>query len=246
MSFRHAFRNDSSDNAHRGTSRTQRRLRAATVAGIVVAAPLVGLATANSASAASDSQWDRVAQCESGGKWNTNTGNGYYGGLQFTPSTWRANGGSGSPQNASKSEQIRVAENVLKTQGKGAWPVCGKGLTSGGSNSAAKSAPKESTSKSSKSTTTKQNAAPKSQTPKQAPKTAKPAAPKQSADKTPAPAAPSTSAEGTYTVKSGDTLSGIAAKLGTAGGWQGLFAKNKSVIGSNPNMILPGQQLVLR
>jgi hypothetical protein len=70
--------------------------------------------------------WDAIAQCESGGNWSISTGNGYSGGLQFTPGTWRANGGSGSPAYASREEQIRVAENVLRTQGIGAWPVCGR------------------------------------------------------------------------------------------------------------------------
>lgn len=70
--------------------------------------------------------WDAIAQCESGGNWSINTGNGYSGGLQFTPSTWRANGGSGSANSASREEQIRVAENVLHSQGIGAWPVCGR------------------------------------------------------------------------------------------------------------------------
>ncbi|BCO78192.1 resuscitation-promoting factor rpfE [Mycobacterium intracellulare] len=70
--------------------------------------------------------WDAIAQCESGGNWSISTGNGYAGGLQFTPSTWRANGGSGSPSGASREEQIRVAENVLHSQGIGAWPVCGR------------------------------------------------------------------------------------------------------------------------
>jgi resuscitation-promoting factor RpfE len=70
--------------------------------------------------------WDAIAQCESGGNWGINTGNGFSGGLQFTASTWRANGGSGSAQGASREEQIRVAENVLHSQGIGAWPVCGR------------------------------------------------------------------------------------------------------------------------
>jgi resuscitation-promoting factor RpfE len=70
--------------------------------------------------------WDAIAACESGGNWGISTGNGYSGGLQFTPSTWRANGGSGSPNGASREEQIRVAENVLHSQGIGAWPVCGR------------------------------------------------------------------------------------------------------------------------
>jgi outer membrane biosynthesis protein TonB len=70
--------------------------------------------------------WDAIASCESGGNWGISTGNGYSGGLQFTPSTWRSNGGSGSPNGASRDEQIRVAENVLHSQGIGAWPVCGR------------------------------------------------------------------------------------------------------------------------
>ncbi|MGV9857764.1 transglycosylase family protein [Gordonia sp. NPDC003425] len=85
-----------------------------------------------SAHAASDSEWDQVAQCESGGNWAINTGNGYQGGLQFSPSTWAANGGTQyapSADQATKEQQIAVAENVLATQGKGAWPVCGTGLS---------------------------------------------------------------------------------------------------------------------
>ena len=70
------------------------------------------------------STWDALAQCESGGNWGTNTGNGFSGGLQFTPSTWAAFGGTGSAQGASKAEQIRVAEKVLQGQGWGAWPAC--------------------------------------------------------------------------------------------------------------------------
>ncbi|RDH80036.1 transglycosylase [Mycolicibacterium moriokaense] len=82
--------------------------------------------TWSAASANADSvDWDAIAQCESGGNWSTNTGNGAYGGLQFKPSTWASNGGVGSPAAASREEQIRVAENVLRTQGLGAWPTCG-------------------------------------------------------------------------------------------------------------------------
>jgi hypothetical protein len=69
--------------------------------------------------------WDAIAQCESGGNWASNTGNGAFGGLQFKQATWSANGGLGSPATASRADQIRVAENVLRTQGLGAWPKCG-------------------------------------------------------------------------------------------------------------------------
>jgi LysM repeat protein len=72
--------------------------------------------------------WDRLAQCESGGNWGINTGNGYSGGLQFAPGTWRANGGTGSAHNASRAEQIRVAERVRASQGWGAWPACSSQL----------------------------------------------------------------------------------------------------------------------
>jgi len=75
-------------------------------------------------SSSGDSVWDRLAQCESGGNWSINTGNGYYGGLQFSLSTWRANGGSGMPHQASRAEQIRVAKRVQASQGWGAWPAC--------------------------------------------------------------------------------------------------------------------------
>ena len=95
----------------------------ATIGGALAVAPLaLGAGTAN----ADGLNWDAVAACESGGNWSINTGNGYYGGLQFTMGTWRANGGSGSPHLASRDEQIRVAENVMASQGLRAWPVCGR------------------------------------------------------------------------------------------------------------------------
>lgn len=92
------------------------------VAGAMAVAPIaLGAGTANADSV----NWDAVAACESGGNWAINTGNGYYGGLQFSPGTWRAHGGSGMPNQASREEQIRIAENVLRSQGIGAWPTCG-------------------------------------------------------------------------------------------------------------------------
>ncbi|HEU0189884.1 MAG TPA: transglycosylase family protein [Mycobacterium sp.] len=71
--------------------------------------------------------WDAVAQCESGGNWAADTGNGFYGGLQFKPSTWHAFGGVGSPAQATREEQIAVANRVLDEQGPYAWPKCGPG-----------------------------------------------------------------------------------------------------------------------
>ena len=103
-------------------------LMAAAISGAFAVVPMTMDGT--SATAAADSlNWDAVAQCESGGNWAINTGNGHFGGLQFKPATWSANGGVGSPAAAPRREQIRVAENVLRTQGLKAWPKCGaKGL----------------------------------------------------------------------------------------------------------------------
>jgi resuscitation-promoting factor RpfA len=91
-----------------------------------------GLALAGHAGAATDGEWDQVARCESGGNWGINTGNGYQGGLQFSPGTWSAHGGgeyAPAANMASKDEQIAIAERVLASQGRGAWPVCGHGLS---------------------------------------------------------------------------------------------------------------------
>ncbi|MCV6967791.1 resuscitation-promoting factor RpfA [Mycobacterium intermedium] len=90
------------------------------------------LALAGQASAATDAEWDAVARCESGGNWSINTGNGYYGGVQFAAGTWAAHGGTQyapSAQLATKDQQIAIAERVLASQGRGAWPVCGTALS---------------------------------------------------------------------------------------------------------------------
>lgn len=111
---------------YRGKHRARPRRR---LPGIIAAACVpvaAGGFLAGSASAASEVNWDAIAKCESGGNWAINTGNGYFGGLQFTMSTWQANGGVGNPAHASRAQQIAVAERVLVTQGIGAWPVCGR------------------------------------------------------------------------------------------------------------------------
>lgn len=134
----------------RGTSRVRqfgtRNLARVVVAGVVVAGSPLALAGTSTAAtprttpapSASDGVWDQIAQCESGGKWNTSTGNGYFGGLQFAPSTWRAYGGKGSAHGASKAEQIQVAEKVLAAQGWGAWPSCSKKVGAKGKSSSSK------------------------------------------------------------------------------------------------------------
>jgi len=91
-------------------------------------APSRPRATTSASSSAGGTVWDRLAQCESGGNWAISTGNGYYGGLQFSQSSWRAAGGSGNPATASREEQIRVAENLRSQQGWGAWPACSRAL----------------------------------------------------------------------------------------------------------------------
>jgi hypothetical protein len=101
------------------------------LAGSATLATAVGLGPT---AQAAGTVWDRVAACESGGNWAINTGNGYFGGLQFSSSTWRAYGGARyavSANRASKATQIAVARRVLAAQGPGAWPVCSKraGLT---------------------------------------------------------------------------------------------------------------------
>ena len=164
------------------TSKGRSLLRLAVVGAVATGAPL---ALAGTASAAPESAWDRLAQCESGGNWNTNTGNGYYGGIQFNPSTWRAYGGSGMPHQASKAQQIAVAERTLAAQGWNAWPSCSRKM---GLRGHAPSADKAS-----------------------APAARKVSAPAKASTKTSTKAA---SSGGTYTVKRGDTLGKIAAAHG--------------------------------
>ncbi|MFC5666280.1 transglycosylase family protein [Kitasatospora misakiensis] len=264
------FRNETA--AATPTAVTKRnRVRMAVVAGAAVAAlPVAGLVTATSASAASVSTWDAVAQCESGGNWAINTGNGFYGGLQFTSSTWAAFGGTAYAAQANlatKAQQIAVAEKVLASQGPGAWPVCSvkAGLTKGGTPAAVDTAAPATTAPAAKpaapaaAATPKAAEAPKPAAPKaaEAPKAveAPKAAPK--ADAAPkaveAPKAAksgkswtSNDAEqvnGTYTVKAGDTLSKIAAAKGID--WHALYDNNTKVIGANPDLIFPGQTLTV-
>ncbi|MFB7471405.1 transglycosylase family protein [Kitasatospora sp. NPDC056184] len=255
MDPRHETAASTTVDSSTGTNSTARRnrVRMAVVAGAAVAAlPVAGLVTATSAAAAPASSWDVVAKCESGGNWGISTGNGFYGGLQFTPSTWRSYGGTAyAPQahQASREQQISVAEKVLAKQGPGAWPVCSAkaGLRKGGAPADAGDAPapapkaqppaKQAPAQAQKPTPRKAPAAP-SQAPAQG--AAKPAAP--AAKPAPKPAAPDRNAAGGgYTVKSGDTLSGIAAKFGldTAA----LHARNLKAIGTNPHLIFPGQTL---
>jgi LysM repeat protein len=204
---------------HRKQSRVLRGAAKVALAGVVISVPLGIAATPANASSVN---WDAVAKCESGGNWAINTGNGFYGGLQFTLGTWHANGGQGMPQNASREQQIAVAERVLVTQGIHAWPVCGQRAGApGGGTAAAVQVPHR---------TVPRVTAPKAPatTPTQA-----------------VQSAPQSAPNGDYTVVAGDTLSGIAAKQGVQGGWNTLWNENKTVV-SNPNLIFPGQRLVTK
>ena len=239
---------------HRKPTTSGRTIAKVAVTGMVVGAPLTAFAAP--ASAAGAHNWDGVAACESGGNWAINTGNGFRGGLQFTDSTYAAYGGTGSANNATKAEQIRVAENVLAGQGVGAWPVCGARLTGGTSSAQAQSAPAPA--QRTAATQQQVSPAPKQQSTKAAPKAVAPTAvapkavaPKAAAPKAAAPRATvartapaSTTATGSYTVQSGDTLSKIAAAQGVSGGYQAIFALNQDKI-QNVNLIFPGQTLRL-
>ncbi|MEV0093142.1 transglycosylase family protein [Streptomyces sp. NPDC050738] len=222
------------------SSSIRSREKAALVA-VTLVAPLALLAaTAGQAQAADTGVWDRIAKCESGGNWHINTGNGYYGGLQFSAGTWRAHGGgayASTADRASRAEQIAVATKVQRAQGWGAWPTCSARAGAYGS------APASGTPKAHKA-----HKAAKVHKAAKAPKVVKaPEAPvtTRSAPST-TPSAPATTPDrgnGTYKVRSGDTLSAIAAVHGTT--WGALYAANKAVIGSDPDLILPGQRLAL-
>ena len=105
-------------------SKITRYVRRGLAAAAITGAGAAGLAGLAAPANAASMDWDALAQCESGGNWSINTGNGFSGGLQFTPSTWAAFGGTGDPANASREQQIAVAERVLAEQGPGAWPAC--------------------------------------------------------------------------------------------------------------------------
>lgn len=206
---------------HRKMSAATRTVARVAIAGIAVGAPLAIAATPASAT-----NWDAIAQCESGGNWSTSTGNGYYGGLQFSQSTWKAYGGTGSAQSASREQQIAVAERVLQGQGIGAWPVCGK---KGGGSSAPKATGKSTTSTPKKVTPKKSTAAPKQA-----------AAPTQAAT-----GVSSSNPAGDYTVVAGDTLSKIAKQFNVQGGYAKLQDLNAKYI-PNADMILVGQKIATK
>ncbi|GAA2922531.1 MULTISPECIES: transglycosylase family protein [Streptomyces] len=229
----------SSKGKHRRPSKASRAIAVAGVTGAAVAAPLMA---AGGASAATASEWDAVAQCEAGGNWSINTGNGYYGGLQFSASTWSGYGGTkyaATADQATKEQQIEIGEKVLAGQGKGAWPVCGKGLSSagysgGGSSSNDSNDAGSSSQQSTESRETQQQPASRSDE--------RPAAKKTVTTPT---GKKVKKGDGEYKVVKGETLSSIAADEKVEGGWEKLFQLNKDIV-EDANLIYPGQQLHLK
>jgi hypothetical protein len=200
-----------------GRERRRSKIRVVAIRGAAVGvlsgAAVLGLA--GNASAAPDSTWDAVALCESGGNWAIDTGNGYYGGLQFSQSTWQAYGGLAYAPRAdlaTREQQIAVAEKTLAGQGWGAWTCAYAGGGEG---------------------PTIRDVAPGDTTP-----TAPPA------PQPPDYSQPGSAATGTYTVVSGDTLFTIAAAHGVPGGWPALYQANRDTI-ADPAVINPGQVLRL-
>ncbi|MET9775397.1 transglycosylase family protein [Streptomyces sp. NPDC006367] len=350
----------SGNGRHRRPRQAPALVVAAGVTGSAIAIPLLG---ATGAHAADGTSWDRVAECETGGAWSQNSGNGYYGGLQLSQDLWEQYGGlayAPSADEASRSQQISVAEKVLAGQGVAAWPTCGPlaGLgggagaatggtgTSGDGSSAGERAPGASGSTDPSETTASPEATETAGSAGSAARPSSPASPSPSS--TPAPSAstsatadvpsdnsdktakgdtPGTSAtpglpadgvtrdsggagteapesdaadksgqngavsglvdteespagrhrggsadegaaagredapsgrhasrgeggardltDGAYTVRSGDSLWGIADSLDVSGGWHALYAENEEVVGADPNHILPGQTLTV-
>ncbi|MFD7777052.1 transglycosylase family protein [Streptomyces sp. NPDC059753] len=314
---------------HRRPRQAPALIVAAGVAGSAIAIPLLG---ATSASAASTATWDKLAECESGGSWSADPGNGYYGGLQFSQETWENYGGldfAPRADQASRSQQIAVAEKVLDDQGPRAWPVCSvtSGLTaddaaadvdpgaalptpsasagdSGGDDAAkgdtakddASDEPADSASsgakgdsreknhdksgdtagntvddvksdKSGQDDSTSTSGTPSSAASDDEDSATAPASGRHRGDAAEDDAAGSSRAddssgrhasrggesgrkgantdEGAYTVRAGDNLWDIADTHDVDGGWAALYAENKKTVGTDPDLILPGQSLDL-
>ena len=241
-----------------------RRTAAALAIGGVAAATM----SMPAANAVDGATWDALAQCESGGNWSINTGNGFYGGLQFTQQSWNGVGMSGSPANATRAQQIEAGERLLAIQGWGAWPACSAKLGLYGKTGAAPTYTEPTTTVAAQSQTQQTYTAPAAQAAPVAPAAqaapaaveapaaapvaqaapaaveAPAAAPVAPAAEAPAaaPVAAPKAAAGTYTVVPGDSLSLIAAKLGVAGGYQAIAAANTDII-YNVDLIFPGQVL---
>ncbi|MCX5399159.1 transglycosylase family protein [Streptomyces sp. NBC_00102] len=319
----------SANGRHRRPRQAPAIVVAAGVTGSALAIPLLA---ATSAGAADATTWDKVAECESGGTWSADFGNGYYGGLQFSQETWAAYGGTDYAQRAdlaSRTQQIAVAEKVLDAKGPQAWPGCAviSGLAPAGSligvdpgstsstdagasagtipdaDGAAASTGTGGSTDASGSTGTSGATGSEGTTGAAGSATPSPDAsvtPSPSGSATPGSTTPGKSGaktgttdaatgdtatggkhrgtpdpaeassddsresgrhasrggtdarddttlatDGTYTVQSGDNLWAIADSQNLSDGWTELYQANEDVIGSNPDLILPGQELDL-
>ncbi|CAL9466677.1 hypothetical protein SUDANB21_02759 [Streptomyces sp. enrichment culture] len=308
----------SGNGRHRRPRQAPALLVAAGVTGSAIAIPLLGAGAAN---AADGDTWDRVAECESGGSWSQNTGNGYYGGLQLTQDDWENYGGlefAPSADAASRNQQITVAERILADQGVGKWRACGlltglnqdtaspnvdpgvpadddrddsllglggtgtsSGFADSGDSSASPSPSATSGSSGSSGKATSgagADASPSaSATPegdesdKSGQSTGSSAVTESEGSNSGRHRGPSaeegaTADAGTassgrhasrsadtpagidddrYTVQTGDSLASIADSLALTGGWTALYVENQQVIGDDPNLILPGQRLLV-
>ena len=201
------------------------------VLGVAAATALAfGIGVAGAAPAESATTvWDKVAQCESGGNWKINTGNGYYGGVQFSARTWKGYGGTSFASRANlatKAEQIAIARRVLAGQGPRAWPVCGRRAGLSKSNGEADRFATPETNPGTTATTG-----------------ATPVVKKKAVAVQPAVViAPSGK---TIKVKRGDTLRKIATRYDVIGGWKGLWKLNSKTV-KKPNVIFVGQVLKIK
>ncbi|GAA5211568.1 transglycosylase family protein [Streptomyces thinghirensis] len=329
----------SGNGRHRRPRQAPALVVAAGVTGSAIAIPLLG---ATGAHAADGANWDRVAECETGGAWSQNSGNGYYGGLQLSQDVWERYGGTEyapSADQASRSQQIRVAERLHADQGIAAWPTCallagmgnGPAPTDGGTGSTGDGTSEQPTAPETSDTPepsgTTESPEPTSETSSSSPSPSSPptsdatsdsgddstksdtspeAESTDSADSQGVDASPTASPEtgetdkagqsggdsaltdtgdsgagkhrgdsadegaadgrasessgrhasrgedearevsdGSYTVRSGDSLWGIADSLELDGGWRSLYVGNKQVVGTDPDHILPGQTLTV-
>jgi nucleoid-associated protein YgaU len=212
-------------------SQAARIVARSTAGATALALPLVGITTA--AQAATEEQWDNVADCESGGNWHINTGNGYYGGLQFTQGTWMNYGGGAYASRAdlaSRGEQITIANKVQAAQGWGAWPVCSRYAGPARQESWSSGSSTQTTSTQRGSTTQHHQADRRGDSWM--------AGARHSVRR-----APTGETRAMYVVRPGDTLIGIAAKHDVRGGWRKLYRHNRTLIGSNPSLIRVGMHL---
>jgi hypothetical protein len=202
---------------HRNPSNASRLTAVGAVGVGTLAASVIAPSAAN---AATNSQWDRVAHCESGGNWHIDTGNGYYGGLQFSDHTWDSydtNHYASRADLASRQQQIDVANRVLQSQGWGAWPVCSQYRGEASPSHAQRSHVHKGRHSHHNTHHTLRR--------------------------------PTTVTNGKYvyyTVRSGDTLASIARNHHVKGGWHGLYRNNRHVIGHDPGQIRAGMKLRLR